>query len=305
MTDFDRKFIDMCKKILDEGEVVPCRAKWDDGTQANTIHITNVVNEYDVGKEFPIMTIRKQGIKGPIRELLWIFQQKSNNVGDLGLNIWDSWADETGSIGKAYGYQIGKKYVHHWINKHNEPDIQTLLKKDYPSYEEIDSNQSDKVYVLLDQIDAVIWDLRHEPTSRRIMTNTYNLEELHEMGLYPCAYSTTWNVFNGKLNLILNQRSQDVLAANYWNVCQYAALLVMVAKATGLEIGKLTHVISDCHIYDRHVDIIKDLITREGHAYPSAVLFTNESVNFYDYDPSDFVVEGYEADPSERFPVAV
>lgn len=260
----DKIFIDTCRQILDEGisdENLPVRPKWLDGTPAHTIKKFCIVNRYDLSKEFPIITLRRTAFKSAIDEILWIWQKKSNNVHDLNSHIWDSWADETGSIGKAYGYQLGKKSI-------------------YPEGE-------------FDQVDRVLFDLKHNPQSRRILTNIYNFEDLHEMHLYPCAYSMTFNVTGNKLNGILNQRSQDTLTANNWNVVQYAVLLHMFAQVSGLEAGELVHVISDAHIYDRHVPIVKEILKNPQYPAPTFKM-NNDIKNFYDFTVDDFELENYQ-----------
>lgn len=249
------------------------RPKWDDGTPAHTIKLFGLVNRYDLQKEFPIITVRRTYLKTAVKELLWIWQKKSNNIHDLDAHIWDSWADENGSIGKAYGYQLGVK--HH-----------------YPEGD-------------LDQVDKVLYDLRHDPASRRIITNIYNHHDLSEMRLYPCAYSMTFNVTGDRLNAILNQRSQDMLAANNWNVVQYAVLVHMIAQVSGLKAGELVHVIADAHIYDRHVDIIKELASHES--LPAPEFSLDKSVtDFYDFTPDSVKLENYRYDPKDiKFPVAI
>ena len=260
----DKIFIDTCRNILDNGisdENLEVRPKWLDGTPAHTIKKFCIVNRYDLSKEFPIITLRRTAFKSAIDEILWIWQKKSNNVHDLNSHIWDSWADETGSIGKAYGYQLGKKSI-------------------YPEGE-------------FDQVDRVLFDLKHNPQSRRILTNIYNFEDLHEMHLYPCAYSMTFNVTGNKLNGILNQRSQDTLTANNWNVVQYAVLLHMFAQVSGLEAGELVHVISDAHIYDRHVPIVEEIL--KNPQYPAPTFKMNKDIkNFYDFTVDDFELENYQ-----------
>lgn len=276
MSKADKIFIDMCKDILEngvssEGEVV--RARWIDGAEAHTIKKFCVVNRYDLSEEFPILTLRPTNLKAAIDEMLWIWQKKSNNVNDLNSKIWDSWADEDGSIGKAYGYQIGRKH------KYSEGEF--------------------------DQIDRVIYDLKHNPYSRRIIVNMYNHDDLHAMNLYPCAYSMTFNVTGNKLNAILNQRSQDILVANNWNVAQYAILVHMLAQVSGLEVGELVHVIADAHIYDRHIPLVKELISRES--YPAPKLIINPAVkNFYDFTVDDFQLENYQSgEQIKKIPVAI
>ena len=260
----DQIFIETCRNILDNGisdENLEVRPKWLDGTPAHTIKKFCIVNRYDLSKEFPIITLRRTAFKSAIDEILWIWQKKSNNVHDLNSHIWDSWADETGSIGKAYGYQLGKKSV-------------------YPEGE-------------FDQVDRVLYDLKHNPQSRRILTNIYNFEDLHEMHLYPCAYSMTFNVTGNKLNGILNQRSQDTLTANNWNVVQYAVLLHMFAQVSGFEAGEFVHVISDAHIYDRHIPIVEEIL--KNPQYPAPTFKMNKDVkNFYDFTVDDFELENYQ-----------
>lgn len=278
----DQLFINMCHDILEHGtstEGEKVRPKWEDGSFAYTIKRFGVVNRYDLRKEFPAITLRKTALKSCMDEILWIYQKKSANIHDLNSHVWDEWADETGSIGKAYGYQIGVK----------------------SQYKE----------GMMDQMDRVLYDLKNNPFSRRIITNTYVHEDLSEMHLYPCAYSTTWNVTEEKgsdklvLNMVLNQRSQDVLAANNWNVCQYAILLMMVAQVCDMVPGELLHVIADAHIYDRHVDAIRKLIGREE--YPAPKVHLNPEVkDFYQFTTADLLVEDYQAGPQiKNIPIAV
>ena len=260
----DKVFVKNVKDILKNGTWdtdQDVRPKWKDGTPAHTIKRFCIVNRYDLAKEFPIITVRKTGYKNCIDELLWIWQKKSNNIHDLASHIWDSWADEKGSIGKAYGYQLGVKH------KYKEG--------------------------MFDQVDRVIYDLKNNRASRRIITNLYNHNDLHEMALYPCAYSMTFNVTGNKLNAILNQRSQDMLTANNWNVCQYAVLVHMLAQVCDLEVGEFVHVIADAHIYDRHVPIIKEIIKAKQHKAPKFVI--DKSVkDFYDFKVDSFKFENYE-----------
>lgn len=302
----DKLFVNMCENIINNGvdtKGEKVRPIWEDtGEKAYTIKNFGVINRYDLSKEFPALTLRKTAIKSATEEILWIWQRKSNNINDLASTIWNEWADETGSIGKAYGYQIGQKYAHHKYFDGDNLD-------GYPSAEvkEVDG----KKYVFLDQIDGVIYDLKNNPYSRRIMTNIYNFKDLHEMHLYPCAYSMTFNVTkkNGCdkliLNGVLNQRSQDVLAANNWNVCQYSILLMMIAQVCDMQVGELVHVVADCHIYDRHVDLIKELISREQHPAPK-VWLTPTIKNFYEFTKDDVHIENYETGPQiKNIPIAV
>lgn len=314
----DRVFVSMCKDILSsgtdtKGEAV--RPHWEDGTSAYTIKKFGVVNRYNLRTEFPILTLRKTPIKTAVKEMLWIWQQKSNNINDLDAHIWDSWADKSGSIGKAYGYQIGQRYGHHRIKPFSNRSSLEYDKKEYPSLMFVSESGIDgtiSTYATMDQIDSVIWDLKHNPFSRRIMTNIYNFKDLKDMNLYPCAYSCTFNVTNDKrddgkltLNMILNQRSQDVLAANAFNVVQYAVLLHMIAQVCGMVPGEFVHVIADCHIYDRHVDIIKELISRES--YPAPNFWLNPEIkNFYDFTVDDVHLEDYKCgNQIKNIPVAI
>ena len=276
MSRADQLFIKNCRDILENGvwdTDQNVRPKWEDGTPAHTVKKFGIVNRYNLQEEFPILTIRRTYWKTAVDELLWIWQKKSNNIHDLNGKIWDQWADETGSIGKAYGYQLGVK--HH-----------------YPEGD-------------MDQVDRVLYDLQHNPASRRIMTNIYNFQDLHEMNLYPCAYSMTFNVSGNVLNAILNQRSQDMLAANNWNVVQYSVLVHMMAQAAGLIPGELVHVIADAHIYDRHVPIIEKIIANEPKAAPTFCVDPDVK-DFYAFTRDSFKVEGYDPHPfTGKIPVAI
>ena len=272
----DRLFVTMCDDIINTGfssEGQKVRPVWEDGTPAHTIKKFGVVNRYDLQKEFPALTLRPTAIKSAVDELLWIWQKKSNNVNDLNSHIWDEWADEKGTIGKAYGYQMGVKY------KFAQGEM--------------------------DMVDNVLWNLKNQPYSRRIMTNIFNFRDLHEMGLEPCAYSMTFNVTGNKLNGILNQRSQDILAANNWNVVQYSVLLHMFAQVSGLIPGELVHVIADAHIYDRHVPIVKEMIKRPQFPAPKFTL-DPEIKDFYDFTVDSIKIENYEKNPQIKgIPIAI
>lgn len=282
MSKADQQFVSMCKNILDHGtttEGEKVRPHWEDGTPAYTIKNFGVTARYDLREEFPALTLRRTALKSAMDEVLWIYQRKSNNVNDLNSHIWDEWADETGSIGNAYGYQIAQ------VTHYADGDF--------------------------DQMDRVLYDLRHTPFSRRIITNMYNVHDLPEMHLYPCAYNVTYNVTQDPdedrlvLNMVLMQRSQDILAANNWNVCQYAILLMMVAQSVGMIAGELLHVIVDAHIYDRHVDIVRELIERPQ--YPAPKVSLNPDVkDFYDFTTDDLIVEDYQHGPQvKNIPIAV
>lgn len=276
MSKADKLFVNMCERILTEGfstEGETVRARWEDGTPAYTIKTFGVVNRYDLSEEFPALTLRPTAIKSAMDEILWIWQRKSNNIHDLKPHIWDEWADADGSIGKAYGYQMAQKY------KFAQGEM--------------------------DQVDNVLWQLKHQPQSRRIMTNIYNFADLSEMNLEPCAYSMTFNVTGSKLNAILNQRSQDILAANNWNVVQYAILLMMFAQVSDLVPGELVHVISDAHIYNRHVPVIEELIRRPQ--YPAPKVRLNPDIrDFYDFTTADITVEDYQTNSQiKNIPIAI
>lgn len=266
----DTLFINCCRNILDHGfsdEHLTVRPKWPDGTPAHTIKTFGVVNRYDLQKEFPIMTLRRTYLKSCIDELLWIWQKKSNNIHELHSHVWDAWADENGTIGKAYGYQLGIKHRY-----------------------------SDGWY---DQVDRILKDLRENPASRRMVTSIFNHHDLYEMGLYPCAWSMTFNVTGDTLNAILNQRSQDMLTASNWNVCQYAILVHMMARHAGLKAGELIHVIADCHIYDRHVPIVEQMIKQEPKPAPKLIIDPDVH-DFYDFTPDSFKLEGYDPYPFDH-----
>ncbi len=276
MSRADELFIANCKDIIGSGvwdTNLNVRPHWEDGAPAHTVKKFCIVNRYNLQEEFPIQTIRRIAFRSAIDEILWIWQKKSNNVNDLNSHIWDSWADENGSIGKAYGYQLGKKA------KYKEGEF--------------------------DQVDRVLFDLKNNPASRRIMTNIYNFEDLHEMNLYPCAYSMTFNVSGDTLNGILNQRSNDMLTANNWNVVQYAALLMMFAQVSGLKAGELVHVIADAHLYDRHIPIVEEVIKNQPKKAPKVILDPSVK-NFYDFTVDSFQLVDYEYTPlNTKIPVAI
>ena len=276
MSRADEIFVANMKDIMENGywdTDLAVRPKWDDGVAAHTVKKFGVVNRYNLQEEFPILTVRRTAFKSCIDELLWIWQKKSNNIHDLHSHIWDSWADESGSIGKAYGYQLGVKH------KYKEGEF--------------------------DQVDRVLYDLKHNPASRRIMTNIYTFQDLHEMNLYPCAYSMTFNVSGDTLNGILNQRSNDMLTANNWNVVQYAVLLMMFAQVSGLKAGELVHVIADAHIYDRHIPLVEEVISNPHHKAPKLVIDPTVT-NFYDFTVDSFRLEDYEYEKfDKKIPVAI
>lgn len=272
----DQIFIENCNDIITNGfsdDHLDVRPRWDDGTPAHTIKKFGIINRYDLEKEFPILTLRRTYLKSCIDELLWIWQKKTNDVKLLNSHVWDSWTDENGTIGKAYGYQLGIKH------KYSEGEF--------------------------DQVDRTIYDLKHNPQSRRIITNIYNHHDLSEMNLYPCAYSVTFNVTGNKLNAILNQRSQDMLTANNWNVCQYAILVHMFAQISNLEVGELVHVIADSHIYDRHIPLVKDIIGNKEFTAPKLVI-DSDVKSFYDFTVDSFRLEDYRYNEfNAKIPVAI
>lgn len=275
MSRADEIFIQNCRDIIENGisdADMHVRPHWEDGTPAHTVKKFGLVNRYDLSGEFPLLTLRRTFYRSAIEEILWIYQKKSNNIRDLSTHIWDAWADESGSIGKAYGYQMSVKHK-------------------FPEGE-------------FDQVDKALYDLKNDPASRRILLNMYNHHDLGEMALAPCAYSLTLNVSGGKLNAVLNQRSQDMLTASNWNVCQYSALVIMFAKSSGLQPGELVHVIADAHIYDRHIDIVKKLI--ELPPYPAPEMRVEDLTDFYKFTKNSFTAEGYKYHEfTEKIPVAV
>ena len=276
MSKADEIYRATCLDILENGfwdTDLEVRPKWADGTPAHTVKKFGVVNRYDLKEEFPIMTLRRTYWKSAIDEILWIWQKKSNRIDELGSHVWDEWAQEDGTIGKAYGYQLGVKHV-------------------YPEGE-------------FDQVDRVLYDLKHNPASRRILTSIFNHADLHEMALAPCAYSMTFNVTGNTLNAILNQRSQDMLTANNWNVCQYAALVHMIAQVSGLEAGELVHVIADCHIYDRHVDLVKKMLDNPTFEAPKFEI--DKSVtDFYTFTKDSFKMVDYKCNKFDyEIPIAI
>ena len=285
MTQADEQFIKTCKEIIENGyssKGTNVRTRWDDGEEANYVSIVGVQNKYDVGKEFPMITLRNntKTFKNAIDEILWIWQKKSNKVSELNSHIWDQWANKEGTIGKAYGYQLAKKY-------------------------EFKTKEGIK---LMDQVDYVLYLLKNDQSSRRIMTNLFNHEELKDMELEPCAYGTQWLVKGGKLHLILNQRSQDMLTANGWNLMQYAALQYMFAQVSGLVVGTLTHNIGDCHIYDRHIPLVEKLLVAEPINVTPKLVIKNPTKNFYDFKVEDFEIEGYDYNKEVKIgkiPVAI
>lgn len=302
----DKVFKKNLKEILENGtstEGQKVRPKWEDGTPAYTIKQFGVADTYDLRKEFPAITVRKTALKSCMDEILWIFQKKSNNINDLNSHIWDSWADKDGSINKAYGFQIGQKYMHHI-----EHEITNELINELSNYPSAKINSRGEVY--LDQIDGVIWDLKHSPFSRRIMTSIWNFEDLRDMNLQPCCWSCTFNVTDeGEDKLVLNmqlvQRSNDMIVANNWNTAQYAILLMMIAQSCDMIAGKIMHVITDQHIYSRHIDIAKELLDRPEHPAPKVSL-NPEIKNFYDFKTDDLIVEDYITEPQiKNIPVAI
>lgn len=300
----DKIFKENLKSIMDNGTSTygeNVRTHWEDGVPAYTIRQFGISNTYDLRKEFPAITIRKTALKSCMDEILWIYQKKSNNIHNLNSHIWDQWADKDGSIGKAYGYQVGHMYLHYLS------DELPCNKGEYPSILMRAINNTYELY--LDQMDAVLYTLKNDPFSRRIMISLWNPEELHEMNLQPCCWNINFCVTkegdDKVLNMALNQRSNDFITANNWNTAQYAILLMMVAQSTGMIAGKLMHNITDCHIYDRHIDIAKELLNREEHPAPKVSL-NPEIKNFYDFKTSDLIVEDYVTEPQiKNIPIAI
>lgn len=306
MSKADQIFVDMCRDIIENGtstEGEKVRPHWEDGTPAYTVKKFGVVNRYNLAEEFPAITLRKTAVKSATNEMLWIWQKKSNNIHDLKSTVWDEWADEDGSIGKAYGYQMSVK--HHYRDITEEGLVHAF------GADKISRFEKDDTGYFMDQVDRVIYDLKNNPFSRRIMTNIYVHQDLEDMNLYPCAYSMTFNVTQKPgsdklvLNGILNQRSQDILAANNWNVCQYSVLIYMLAQVCDMEPGEFVHVIADAHIYDRHLDIVKELITRPQ--FPAPKFWLNPEIkDFYEFTEDDIKLIDYETNPQvKNIPIAV
>ena len=301
----DKVFKENLRSIIEEGtstEGQKVRPHWEDGTPAYTIKQFGISNTYDLRKEFPAITVRKTALKSCMDEILWIYQKKSYNINDLNSHIWDQWADKDGSIGKAYGYQVGKRFLHHRSNE-------LPLSEVYPSVIS-QSRLGEKYKIYLDQMDGALYDLRNTPFSRRIMISLWCPEELHEMNLEPCCWSVIFNVTDeGQdklvLNMVLNQRSNDFITANNWNTAQYAIFLMMVAQSVDMIPGKLVHNITDCHVYDRHIDIARELLNRPEHPAPKVSL-NPEIKNFYDFTTDDLIVENYETEPQiKNIPIAI
>lgn len=323
MSLIDENFISMCTNVLEHGtttEGQKVRPHWPDGTPAYTIKTFGVVTRYDLQKEFPVLTLRKTPVKSALDELLWIWQKKSNKISELHSGVWDEWADENGTIGKAYGYQMAVKHRYYDINEEglrhafgdafvqNIPETKELTDQLIPQEEETKLAHAVKGpdgAWYMDQVDRVIYDLKNNPFSRRIMTGIYTFSDLHAMNLYPCAYSMTFNVSGKTLNAILNQRSQDMLTANNWNVCQYACLVYMLAQVSGLEAGELVHVIADAHIYDRHIPLVNEILEKEEFDAPKLVI--DKSVtDFYSFTPDSLTLENYQYNLlGKKVPVAI
>ena len=255
----------------------PVRPKWPDGTPAHTIKTFCAVRRYDLSKEFPILTLRQQAFKGVVRELLWMWQKKSNVVDELGpsASIWRAWEWPDGTIGKTYGYQLGKK--------------------------------SDYGYGEFDQVDNLLYLLKNKPMDRRMIVTMWCPQDLKEMALPPCVYESIWDVSNGKLNCTLIQRSGDVLAAassGGWDTMEYAILVHMIAQVCGYQVGELVHIVHNLHIYDRHVEAVKEVM--QNPEYPAPTLWINPDVkDFYAFTEDDFKLIDYQATKlSTKFEVA-
>ena len=326
MSKCDAYFIDMCTEILEQGittEGEKVRPHWEDGSPAYTIKKFGQITEYDLKTEPPVLTLRRVPVKSAIDELLWIWQKKSNNIHALNSRIWDAWADEEGSIGKAYGYQLAQKYRCRDVSREG-------LSAAFPGYvfreeqteavEVFRDSETGRVAAVrkngrwhMDQVDKVIYDLKNTPYSRRILTTLWNPEDLADMRLSPCAYSMTFNVTENKdsgrlvLNGILNQRSQDILTAFAWNEFQYGVgLMYMLAQVCAMEVGKFVHVVADAHIYDRHVELVKGLCERVPRKVPK--VWVNPAVkDFYRFTVEDLRLLEYEVagEQIKGIPVAV
>ena len=318
MSKADELFVNLCKDILENGtttEGQKVRPVWEDGTPAYTIKKFGVCLQYDLREEFPALTLRKTALKSAMDEILWIYQKKSDNIKDLNSHIWDEWADDKGSIGYAYGYQVGRQYIHHKDTLSGEEYLDRIKyskDKEYNFLKNVLGDVKAKVFkapVFMDQMDAVLYDLKNNPFSRRIMVDLWDIKDLHRMNLQPCCYNVIFNVTDEGgdklvLNMTLNQRSSDTLTANNWNICQYAILLMMVAQVSNMIPGRIMHCITDAHIYDRHVDLVKELISREQYKAPKVSL-NPEVTDFYKFTTDDLIVEDYQTGPQIKIPVAV
>ena len=268
MSQADKYFIEEAVHLLTEGfndKDYPVRPKWPD------------VRRYDLSKEFPALTLRTQAFKGVVRELLWMWQKKSNVVDELGKSaiIWKAWERPDGTIGKTYGYQLGQ--VHHY---------------EYGDF---------------DQVDNLIYLLKNKPMDRRMIVTMWNPADLHDMALPPCVYESLWYVADGKLNCTLIQRSGDLLAAaasGGWDTMEYAILVHMLAQVCGYQVGELVHIVDNLHIYDRHTDAVRECLGNPE--YPAPKLWINPEVkDFYAFTEDDFRLDNYQSTKlSTKFEVA-
>ena len=296
----DKYFKEAANKILTEGysdESMQVRPHWEDGTPAHTIKTFCYVCRYDLSKEFPILTLRRQAFKTMIKELLWMWQMKSNNINDVDFHIWDQWADENGSIGKTYSYQLAQKYGHHKIKEG----------EDLSSYPSAEIGNDGWVY--LDQVDGVLYDLKNNPASRRIITNMWQIKDLKDMNLAPCVYETLWDITpDGKLNMTLIQRSGDMCAAaapGGFDTIEYATLLYLMAHVCGYKPGEFVHIVNNLHIYDRHIDIIKKVCNNPEYDAPKLWINTDKT-DFYDFTIDDFKLIDYQSTKlEEKIEVAI
>ena len=280
MSKADQFFRDQMKVIRETGfndKDFKVRAKWEaDNAPAHTVKTFGYVTRYDLSKEFPILTLRSQGFKGAVKECLWIFQKKSTNINDLGLHIWDAWADENGDLGRTYAYSLREK-------------IQ------YPEG-------------AFDQVDYLLYQLKNNPMDRRMMLQLFDPHNVIHTKLPPCVMTYLFDVAGGKLNMTVIQRSADALAAGAaggWDEVGEAVLQHMLAQVSGLQVGTMVHLVNNLHVYDRHMQYIDEILANPE--YESPVLKVNPNVtNFYDFKPEDFELVGYKSTKlSTKFDVAV
>jgi len=278
----------------------PVRAVWKDGTPAYTKALLNVQMKFDNGKEITILSQKRVPQKDPVNEIFWIWRDKSNDVQalrDMGCKVWDEWMKEDGTIGKAYGWQLRNKYRKVRITD----DLMHMTFNGELSHNyEVDGYG----YTYLDQVDYLIYTLKTNPSSRRIKTTLWCVEDLDDMALEPCVYDTHWQLLGGKLHLTVNVRSNDLGLGNPYNVYQYSILHRLIAQATGHTVGTICFNIDNAHIYDRHIDDLLEQVDKPMHDAPE-VWINPEITSFYDFKIEDIKLIGYTHEKSIRMEVAI
>lgn len=275
---YEEQYMDILNNVMTNGsENINKR------TGVGTKRIPNAVINVDLQKEFPILKSKQVFWKTALKEILWIMKDQSNNINDLDAHIWDEWADEEGSIGKAYGFQIAKNV--------------TIDGKTYDS-----------------QVHYILETLKEDPSSRRAVIDLWNVDDLGDMNLTPCCYSSVWNIIDGKLNCLLVQRSADYLVGVPFNTTQYALLTFMFARHLGVEVGILTHVMADCHIYTyeshingakRMIDNYFELCLENEISQTPKLIFTSDNTNFFNTNVNDVKLDNYHPVEKINFDVAV